>query len=157
MVLRNKISRAVAFFMTILVQDMATSEQELWALEETGQPARLVGFRQLAPACVGALGIGNALGGNTVLVVDVVHPYQAIEANELVALVQAQPFLAADGQHTIGHHFRDRYRNEPGQGVALVGAGLAAEITVRVDAAAKLFNGLGTEDGGRKVQVRSLA
>src|SRR5690554_4689031 len=98
MVLNRRISRAVIRFMT-------TSEQEQWALEETSHPARLIGFRQRAPASIGDLGIGNALGGDTVFVVDIIDPHQAVQANELIALVQAQPLLTPNGQYTVGHHF----------------------------------------------------
>src|SRR5690606_6230362 len=107
-----------------------TSEGEPWAVEETGQPARLIAVRQRPAAGIGDPCVGNILRRHLIEAVDVLGTHQSAQLDHLVTLVQTQKLYNLHDQDAADPQCVNHPRNRAAQRVMLFAADRAIEVPV---------------------------
>src|SRR5690606_3250987 len=102
-------------------------------IEEPPQPPHRVGTRQGAAAAVDDRRLRHAIGGDAVVGPDIGHPHQALNLDQLVALVQAQALLAGHPQVAVAQVLDHGHGDVAGQLVALGAVAGAGEVARALD------------------------
>src|SRR5690606_41918382 len=97
----------------------ALSVRECGGGEEAARPAHGVRTRQGAAPAIDDRRLADAVGGDAVVGTDIGHPHQALNLDQLVALVQAHALLAGHPQVAVAQLLDHADGDTPGQLVAL--------------------------------------
>src|SRR5690606_25787680 len=112
---------------------VVASVREGGGVEEPAEPAHRIGTRQRAAAAVGDLGVADAVGGDAVVGSDIGGAHDALNLDQLVALVQAHLLAAADQQVAVAQLADHLDGDLAVEAVALGGVAGAGEVAAGLE------------------------